>query len=560
MYHKLNLLLAAGIAGCLGLTFFLKRDLSQPNLELVPERQMARSPAYDSFTFNPNFRDGITLRQPVVNTIPQGWQAFPYENTSEDAARAAEELKNPLSFNQPLVRQQGAAIFGNYCQACHGLTGDGKGPVPSRGFPNVLSFLRPQALNMKDGEMFHILTYGKGNMPAHSIQLSENERWAAIVHVRILQGKYTEMPKMRLADAVQLYQKNCVACHGPDGSGYLVRAKKHNIPDFTSLAWQFSKTNVEIANRIEYGDEPDMPTFGYRLTRDQMLGLAIYVRSLAKPEGSPSVALPSTEGLEPIQIYRAYCMACHNVDGRGDIVRPGMPDIPDFTSANWHEEKKNPAELVKAILSGGKYMPPMKDKLTPEIAEKMVAFVRGFENGKQVVELEKQELPKQPVKTPDWAPPLEKVAEKAAKESKDKTTMPSPDAGQRLRAASVLFRQYCIVCHGPDGTGVPAMRAALPTLPDFTKASFQTQHSDTQLLVSILEGKGTLMPANRGRVDESQARELAALIRTFGPAGLISEAAPSSDFQQQFEQLQMQWDALEREIQALKKSQAPKGK
>ena len=68
------------------------------------------------------------------------------------------------------------------------------------------------------------------------------------------------------------------------------------------------------------------------------------------------------------------------------------------------------------------------------------------------------------------------------------------------------------------------------------------------------------MPANRGRVDESQARELVALIRAFGPAGLTSEVAPGSEFQQQFEQLQMQWDALEREIQALKKTQAPKGK
>jgi mono/diheme cytochrome c family protein len=118
----------------------------------------------------------------------------------------------------------------------------------------------------------------------------------------------------------------------------------------------------------------------------------------------------------------------------------------------------------------------------------------------------------------------------------------------------VIFREYCIVCHGVEGTGSPAMRPALPTLPDFTKVIFRDQHSDTQLLISILDGKGTLMPANRGRINETQARDLVAYVRAFAPAREGGAVGAPDQFQRDFEQLQRQWEALEREIRALKKT------
>jgi cbb3-type cytochrome c oxidase subunit III len=558
MFGKLNLLLVLGIAVCLGLIYFVRRDPREPNYELIPERQMARSPAFGSYTPNPNFADGITYRQPAAGTIARGSETFAYGSTPTEAVRAGKELTNPLSIGHPEAKQRGAFLYATYCQFCHGPTGNGDGPVSTRGFPPPLSFLKPQGLDLKDGEMFHILTFGKGNMPAHALQLSPEDRWAVVLHVRVLQNKFTEIPNIRLADTIVAYKANCMACHGEDGSGALMRTKLPNLPDFSSLAWQLSKTNLEITNRIEYGDEPLMPTFRYRLSRDQILGLAIYIRTFAMKEvgAAPKPALPTTAaGLTPIQIFRAYCLACHNVDGRGAIVRPGMPDIPDFTVDAWHSTKKD-EELSKAILSGGKFMPPMKDKLTPADADKMVQFVRAFKDAKQVVTLESQEVPKTDVPIPkqllktDTAPPL------FAKEKAPGNTT-SPDVANRLRAAGVLFREYCIVCHNTDGTGVAAMRAAMPPLPDFTKPLFHQQHSDPQILISILDGKGTLMPANRGRINEAQARDLVAFIRAFGPAGSSPAAAGSSapnEFQMQFEQLQRQWEALQKDIGALKKS------
>ena len=46
---------------------------------------------------------------------------------------------------------------------------------------------------------------------------------------------------------------NCAACHGVDGTGKLIRAGMPTIPDFTSLAWQMSQTDLEITHRIRGG-------------------------------------------------------------------------------------------------------------------------------------------------------------------------------------------------------------------------------------------------------------------------------------------------------------------
>jgi mono/diheme cytochrome c family protein len=563
MFAKLHMVLVLGVAVCIAPIFLLRRDPSEPHYELVTERQMARSPAYGAFAPNPNFLDGITFRSPPKWTIARGTETLPYKpdqkGETKELERAGKELKNPLSFSAH-TKKQGANLYADYCKCCHGPTGTGDGPVSAHGFPQPLSFLTPnipfQGMEMKDGEMFHILTFGKGHMPSHAVQLTPTERWAVILHVRVLQNKYTEFPKISVEETKLAYLANCMACHGPDGAGSVMRATKlPNIPDFSSLAWQLAKTNLEITNRIEYGDEPLMPAFRYRLARDQILGLSIYIRSFAVKEGGPAskpAPLPSTAGLEPVQIFRAYCLACHNVDGKGAIVRPGMPDIPDFTLPNW--PSKADAELSKAILSGGKFMPPMKDKLAPADADRMVKFIRtAFKDGKTIA-LESPDVKKSNDKIPPEILPPEK--QPIAKEKI--TPLPtSPELETRLRGAGVLFRQYCIVCHGPDGAGMPAMRAALPPLPDFTRPAFRDQHSDTQLLISILDGKGTLMPANRGRLNEGQARDLVAYVRAFAPPGTTIGGGTPSEFQQQFEQLQRQWEALEREIRALKQ---PSGK
>ena len=86
------------------------------------------------------------------------------------------------------------------------------------------------------------------------------------------------------------------------------------------------------------------------------------------------------------------------------------------------------------------------------------------------------------------------------------------------------------------------MRPSMPPIPNFTSEAFHKEHTDAQIRVSILEGKGTLMPANRGRVTEDQARDLVACIRAFGPKQFSVQAeATDAEFEKAYRQLEQQY-------------------
>jgi mono/diheme cytochrome c family protein len=94
------------------------------------------------------------------------------------------------------------------------------------------------------------------------------------------------------------------------------------------------------------------------------------------------------------------------------------------------------------------------------------------------------------------------------------------------------------------------MKPAMPTIPDFTVEAWQGSKDRAELALSILDGKGTLMPAFRERVSEDDAQNLVAYIRAFGPRQIrpVEFTAPASDFEKRFRQLEGQWDELEKQL------------
>src|SRR5207245_9657622 len=94
------------------------------------------------------------------------------------------------------------------------------------------------------------------------------------------------------ADVAKVYNENCVACHGIDGTGSQIGAGMPTIPDFTSLAWQLSQTDLEITHRIQEGSEPLMPAYRDKLSQQQILALAIYVRAFSIGGTEPAGTKP----------------------------------------------------------------------------------------------------------------------------------------------------------------------------------------------------------------------------------------------------------------------------
>lgn len=183
--RTLNLALLVIFLATLGLNWMLRPQPAQTNREFIPE--MVRTPRYNAYSANPNFADGKTLQTPVAGTIPRGFLPLHFSANPEDAVRAGDNLQSPVRLDDAQSISRGKAVFSNFCAPCHGATGKGDGLVVQRGYPAPPSLYADNARKIKDGQIFHILTYGQKNMPAYSSQLSQQDRWNVIAFVRSLQ-------------------------------------------------------------------------------------------------------------------------------------------------------------------------------------------------------------------------------------------------------------------------------------------------------------------------------------------------------------------------------------
>lgn len=146
---------------------------------------MYYSEAYETYTPNENFEDGLTMRLPVEGTVPRGKVPFPYEKTDEDRLAAGEKLLNPIELSEAVLAR-GSEIYGIFCLNCHGEKGDGQGylytsqryPYPPASLVNVK--VRAQS----DGEIYHAITVGYGVMGAHGAMMTQSDRWKVIHYIR----------------------------------------------------------------------------------------------------------------------------------------------------------------------------------------------------------------------------------------------------------------------------------------------------------------------------------------------------------------------------------------
>ena len=84
-------------------------------------------------------------------------------------------------------------------------------------------------------------------------------------------------------------------------------------------------------------------------------------------------------------------------------------------------------------------------------------------------------------------------------------------ASTQAQDGAALFKSKCAVCHAPDGTGSSAMGKQLGVT-DLRSDAVQKQ-TDAQLNDSITNGKGTKMPAYKGKITDDQIKGLVGYIR-----------------------------------------------
>lgn len=183
--HKLRIIQGAVVLG-LGSLVGCSAGGNNPGIEYAPN--MYVSEAYEAYTqtgemqYNPH---GMTMRQPVMGTVAQGQMAYTMYPKGYDSAAS---WVNPLPATKANV-EEGGRMYNIYCQHCHGKSGKNDGGVIKSGkYPPIPwdGYQSDQIKNLPDGQAFHTITYGKGNMGGHGSVLAPEERWKVLHYVRSL--------------------------------------------------------------------------------------------------------------------------------------------------------------------------------------------------------------------------------------------------------------------------------------------------------------------------------------------------------------------------------------
>ncbi|WP_319499770.1 cytochrome c [uncultured Draconibacterium sp.] len=172
-------------AFCLLLFAFSSCDYNRRTTGWQYFDDMVNSPAYESYTPNPNFADGKTMQPPVPGTIPRGTVPYAYQKTDEDRALAAATLVNELDPSKENL-QRGERMYGIYCIQCHGEKGDGQGSlyVSKKYTYPPANLLSEKMMANPEADIYHVITVGFGIMGEHGSMIKPDDRWKIAMYVK----------------------------------------------------------------------------------------------------------------------------------------------------------------------------------------------------------------------------------------------------------------------------------------------------------------------------------------------------------------------------------------
>lgn len=169
----------------------------------------------------------------------------------------------------PEANAMGQRMFLTYCAQCHGAAAQG-----AKGFPN----LTDDEWNWggdPDTIKTTILGGRMGVMPPFGPALGAEGVKDAANYVRSLSGLAHD--SLRAQRGKDIFEQNCVACHGADGKG----STAVGAPNLTNKSWLYGSSEATIIETITNGRSNQMPAFKDFLGEAKVHLLAAYVTSLS---------------------------------------------------------------------------------------------------------------------------------------------------------------------------------------------------------------------------------------------------------------------------------------
>ena len=251
---------------------------------------------------------------PVSVAAPSSPPTQPSSKSSADDAETAPSQPAPI---------RAAELYQTFCLACHAQ--DGRGGLVRIAMPTIPDLTdRAWQQRLTDDAIAQSILTGKGKfMVPLKDKLHAGEAEALTKYVRTFAGKAPSSPVAvtpvsppekpassattsttppsptdirsaadtsrgspraneaaeKLTLAANQYRQYCLACHGTDGRGTVVKQAMPTIPDLTAAAWQASRNDAQLTISLLDGYGKLMPPYRDRVTRAQAQALTAYVRA-----------------------------------------------------------------------------------------------------------------------------------------------------------------------------------------------------------------------------------------------------------------------------------------
>jgi cytochrome c oxidase cbb3-type subunit 3 len=164
----------------------------------------------------------------------------------------------------------GQKLFLNNCAQCHASDGAG-----SRGFPNLTD--RDWLWGGDAKTIKATIAEGRtGVMPPFGAALGAEGAKNVANYVRSFSGLTSD--SLRVAFGRELYQQNCVACHGAEGKGNAALG----APNLADKTWLHGSAEPVVIETITRGRTSHMPAHKVLLDDARIHLLTAYVLSLSK--------------------------------------------------------------------------------------------------------------------------------------------------------------------------------------------------------------------------------------------------------------------------------------
>ena len=142
-------------------------------------------PRYNPLDSSDFFEDGRAARPEVPGTVARG------QLRADHYFYAGKVNGVPVSaFPFPVTRvvlDRGRERYNIYCTPCHGYTGEGRGMIVQRGFPQPPSYHTDRLRQAPVGHLYDVITNGYGAMYSYAARISPEDRWAIVAYIRALQ-------------------------------------------------------------------------------------------------------------------------------------------------------------------------------------------------------------------------------------------------------------------------------------------------------------------------------------------------------------------------------------